>query len=136
MRISDWSSDVCSSDLTGGWSPSGLQCAPSAFCPCLKLNAQMMSVRVPLSLERGRSRAENWIRLQKYAEGLAVEAHTRMRGPQRQPTLPERPARPQRSATWVPMRSAQQHQIGKASWRERVGQYVWISVVARSLKKI
>src|SRR3546814_8661189 len=28
MRISDWSSDVCSSDLTGGWK------APTRFLPC------------------------------------------------------------------------------------------------------
>src|SRR3546814_13669246 len=28
-----------------------------------------------------------------------------------------------------------QRPIGRAAWRERVGQYVWISVVAVSLKK-
>src|SRR3546814_19278299 len=90
MRISDWSSDVCSSDL---WLPSnaassrcgGHRAEPDRAHPCRT-------------------------RLQGRADRLRPDRNLRHRQPLRR-------------------------QIGRESCRERVCQYVYISVVAVSLKK-
>src|SRR3546814_17651326 len=87
MRISDWSSDVCSSDLR----PMGR----SAAAP------------VPAPLVRNRRRAH--------------QSRRARRGPISDPRQAQ-----------VPRVAAE---IGRASCRERVCQYVSISVVAVSLKK-
>src|SRR3546814_12887245 len=76
MRISDWSSDVCSSDLSARW-------------------------------RRALARAS--------------------------PPRADRPARGRRCRAAAPRRRSAE--IGRASCRERVCQYVSISVVAVSLKK-
>src|SRR3546814_16179898 len=84
MRISDWSSDVCSSDLLAG----------RIAAPALRLERADQPVgeleRIVLDVDQGQARHE--------ARNL-------------------------------------QHEIGRASCRERVCQYVSISVVAVSLKK-
>src|SRR3546814_20336343 len=90
MRISDWSSDVCSSDLGN----------PRAFRPC----AQDCPYR-PREWRGGRYRVgarPGWRRS-------------------------ARPTRREDPGGWC-------RQIGRASCRERVCQYVEISVVAVSLK--
>src|SRR3546814_13144532 len=94
MRISDWSSDVCSSDL--------LQ---------------------PLSS----------------LDALAVDPH--LAGPQQllQPAMTERGEMPLEPAVeaqpGLVLGDCDGHEIGRASCRERVCQYVSISVVAGSLHK-
>src|SRR3546814_13333760 len=98
MRISDWSSDVCSSDLCGrasrpprsvGVSNTAAGCATAVRSSCRRLR------RAQLALQITRRRVDS------EASG-------------------------DRGAT---------EQIGRASCRERVCQYVSISVVAVSLKK-
>src|SRR3546814_13957478 len=95
MRISDWSSDVCSSDLE--------------VC------------RTPARAVQGRSAPAR--------QGTGAPRHLR-----RSPPLPRprpRDPHPRRS-----VEGALRHiEIGRASCRERVCQYVEISVVAGSLKK-
>src|SRR3546814_16435838 len=91
MRISDWSSDVCSSDLTCATWPR-CRTRGSSSAPCRRSSAAW-----------GRSRCVRWRGCTK---------------------CPER-ARPVHAAV----------EIGRASCRERVGQYVEISVVAGSVKK-
>src|SRR3546814_16457772 len=97
MRISDWSSDVCSSDLS--------------------------SVAVFID---GVYRSRSGIGLNELGELERIEV---LRGPQG--TLFGRNA----SAGLINIVSKKPNQIGRASWRERVCQYVYISVVAVSLKK-
>src|SRR3546814_10991155 len=89
MRISDWSSDVCSSDLL-----------PKADCQAIQHNDAPGELR-PFHEQDG---------------GKGHKGETQ--GPQQQ--------------RWY---FTQRQQIGRASWRERVCQNVWISVVAASLKK-
>src|SRR3546814_16189900 len=88
MRISDWSSDVCSSDLRTG--------------------------------DR-----------QRRARRVAAVAASEIMGCSAAPA--GHPARHARSQPDQPL--LDRHEIGRASCRERVGQYVSISVVAVSLKK-
>src|SRR3546814_11232482 len=93
MRISDWSSDVCSSDL-----------------PCRTWHA--------LGHQRGSTtRVQRW-RLRSARRPFHA-GH-----PGEDSALPHRP---RGALTCL--------QIGRASCRERVCQYVYISVVAGSLKK-
>src|SRR3546814_11385753 len=87
MRISDWSSDVCSSDL--------------------RACRQSEDARRPRRPDSGASRS-------------------------RHPRRPRRPAGQPADRRQHPYPS---QQIGRASCRERVCQYVSISVVAVSLKK-
>src|SRR3546814_11000517 len=91
MRISDWSSDVCSSDL---W------CSSRSTCP----------TRTTRDLDPINIRA------------LCLQADAELSGD------PQLRAAAQRTVQ-------RDEQIGRASCRERVCQYVWISVVAVSLKK-
>src|SRR3546814_11906525 len=93
VRISDWSSDVCSSDL--------------------------FTRHVLVCLHRGRTgrRGRTLAR--------AVRSHGRRPRAGRLAFVPE-----------ARQSDALGNQIGRASCRERVGQYVYISVVAVSLKKI
>src|SRR3546814_12189249 len=91
MRMSDWSSDVCSSDL--------------ATSGCSRSHAQMRAAFSPARLMRSSSVS----RLRKSIQALC-------------------------GSRMVPM-VLRIIQIGRASCRERVCQYVLISVVAVSLKK-
>src|SRR3546814_14408802 len=92
MRISDWSSDVCSSDLVQ--------------------DSRLVVLNAMDAAERG---AEVLTRV----ECLSA----RREGAQWRVLLRDRRS------------GLQREEIGRASCRERVCQYVWISVVAVSLKK-
>src|SRR3546814_14187021 len=117
MRISDWSSDVCSSDLD-------LEAAQYAF--------EAIQGHVLSDLHGN------------VAESYPIEQPgARHCPPRRIPRHPKEnfqcpgfpssiPARPPRSARQCSTRSTE---IGRASSRKRVCQYVSISVVAVSLKK-
>src|SRR3546814_11594300 len=101
MRISDWSSDVCSSDLFGGGS--GLDCA--------KAIALMVGQKRPMwDFE---DVGDNW----KLVDPAGVA-----------PII----AVPTTAGTGSEVGRAAE--IGRASCRERVGQYVEISVVVVFLK--
>src|SRR3546814_12186432 len=101
MRISDWSSDVCSSDLLG------------SAVGTLGLLARCFRVRFAQHhrADHGREQqhGNNFKGKQKF-----IEQHLAKIFHQSDLALSE---------------------IGRASCRERVCQYVWISVVAVSLKK-
>src|SRR3546814_19798890 len=105
MRISDWSSDVCSSDLPGAACdvPSTLYCFSFAPNP-------------------------DWSR--KYSTQPEILAYLKRTAEQNQI--------PQRVRFGIEVLNAdfdaptQRWQIGRESWRERVGQYVYISVVSDS----
>src|SRR3546814_18250996 len=106
MRISDWSSDVCSSDLRDGHSPRLHDAADDG--------------------EGGRHQAGF-----TYADDHS-----------RDEQLTKRPGeaaghRRQRPHRYTPENNGARRiaELGRASWRERVCQYVTISVVAVSLKK-
>src|SRR3546814_13050701 len=101
VRISDWSSDVCSSDLaysSQSWGDKSLN-RRAASIPTMRQTPQLPALR-----------------------GLSPDLETR---------LPQHPAS-RRSRPGV---GDAGRQIGRASWRERVCQYVSNSVVAGSLKK-
>src|SRR3546814_14917405 len=98
MRISDWSSDVCSSDLI-------FACRQPA----------VEHVHLPLHLHRI---AIDRIFLLDGRIGIEMAEAAAQKG--RAAHLPHQP---------------RQRQIGSASSRERVGQYVKISLVAGQLKK-
>src|SRR3546814_17906988 len=97
MRISDWSSDVCSSDLHGPH-------------------------RRPQALGKTDRHA---------VERRANVLHRASRGDRRV----EHPGAVQVQAQAMLAREGRGLEIGRASCRERVGQYVSISVVAVSSKK-
>src|SRR3546814_17250895 len=99
MRISDWSSDVCASDLGHVALGVGGAGEHDAF-----------GVRDPRVVAR-RAPAHSSTRL---ARGALLRALGF-------PLLLDH--------------RLQTREIGRASWRERVSQYVWISVVAVTLKK-
>src|SRR3546814_14716160 len=99
MRISDWSSDVCSSDLN----------ALDSLLRQFNLGGQPVPVATAPAARSS------------HAKASAAAA------PQARPAA----ARPAAS----PARVAEASAIGRASWRERVCQYVLISVVAGSFKK-
>src|SRR3546814_12203630 len=106
MRISDWSSDVCSSDLTGP-SLAGLWDRPAGRVDDFeRYSAGLRSA----DFDWDAAVLDAWL-----ADPRAMIPDTRMvfRG--------------------IP--AEQDREIGRASWRARGCQYVWISVVAVSLKK-
>src|SRR3546814_15303947 len=108
MRISDWSSDVCSSDL-----------APLQ----LRLGSKLPSLHI-LSLKR---REQNLSRQRRIPEPAPH--------PQRLPRLRDVVDAQQLRALFRRPIMERDAEIGRASCRERVCQYVKISVVAVSLKK-
>src|SRR3546814_20261356 len=99
MRISDWSSDVCSSDLLG---PSGVG-------------------KTHLAIALGYLAAQ---RAMKVRFTTAADLVLMLETAQRQGKLKE-----------AMHRAVNVYKIGRASCRERVCQYVSISVVAGTLKK-
>src|SRR3546814_13434403 len=102
MRISDWSSDVCSSDLRVTWK--------SAFLPTIS-DCTVSAVSRSRLTDSSSSRR-------------ALEARKRNWN------------RNGGEHSWSPSNSdCDTKQIGRASCRERVCQYVYISVVDVSLKK-
>src|SRR3546814_12498196 len=102
MRISDWSSDVCSSDLMGAW----LRGGPGD------------GMQRPFLLFR-------------FGDEAADRDVHRLEGRVDRRALGQR--RPALAADELVERRLLQ--IGRASWRERVCPYLYISVVALSLKK-
>src|SRR3546814_12430117 len=94
MRIIDWSSDVCSSDLDRPASATDRSWAPAFAGVTTKT--------------RTHHHAKSSHFRQNGSQGRRDLSCTRRRG---------------------------RREIGRASWRERVGQYVEISVVAVSSKK-
>src|SRR3546814_10394096 len=101
MRISDWSSDVCSSDLTG---------AP---------------VHARLQQKHGRP-LDRWLLRAWAIELLYLNQETRHGVAQRaarQVTIPMGVRLPQQGCrSWI-WAKAQMQEIGRASWWERVTQY-------------
>src|SRR3546814_19932808 len=110
MRISDWSSDVCSSDLR-----------PALGDPDDGLHARKLEGwrQLPL-LPRVRDARNRMGRVRFLA--AAVRLHALWR---------KRPGRARHEAD----RALLSGQLGSTSCRERVGQYGALSVVAGSLKK-
>src|SRR3546814_19656579 len=106
MRISDWSSDVCSSDLLPGWFLPGNRLGAGKTGHALEQRASASSGR-PGPLEHiVRPRA----------------------GSNRLPAVEKKFVLPAR-------RGGKRRTLGRASWRERVCKNGEISVVAVSLKK-
>src|SRR3546814_15243006 len=108
MRISDWSSDVCSSDLSIGMS---------------------------LSVRKGKHYTEvNYDFMHKTMDISAISLHRVLQTALKKDALNE-----WGSVVALTYIAAQRvfpdYKIGRASCRERVCQYVYISVVAVSLKK-
>src|SRR3546814_15788464 len=100
MRISDWSSDVCSSDLAADPQPRRRRAGAERICSGLLFTA----CRRRPHHHRSDADLERRAGLPGYARPLHARTGGRM-------------------------------EIGRASWRERVCQYVKISVGAVSLKK-
>src|SRR3546814_16749937 len=131
MRISDWSSDVCSSDLPfwAAWSPS-TAAGRSELAPG---SAGELAARPRPGAGMSTSITHLW-RLVRWGRTLA--RHGALKGIERDPLTPPRVrllCRVARFGARVPQQPA--YEIGRASCRERVCQYVVISVVAVSLKK-
>src|SRR3546814_18010005 len=100
MRISDWSSDVCSSDL--------------------RAHRRIDVGVAPGDAVARRAREEREAAHERAADAENVKVHGI-------PILSDCPRAPENPAV--------ENEIGRASCRERVCQYVWISVGAVSLKK-
>src|SRR3546814_1880335 len=88
MRISDWSSDVCSSDLVHARSPLG------ARAPCLSLGA--------------------WPPLESEAAILVVDRPRRRRGRWRVPAPVAQPGRPSMASPAIATPLARDREIGGA----------------------
>src|SRR3546814_12962008 len=112
MRISDWSSDVCSSDLLwkiGNHKSLRYRCHTGhAYTAPVLLAEQTAKIQETL-----------WVALRMFEErrNLLVTMVTSHNGKSNHPAA-ERAKR------------SEVHKIGRASCRERVCQYVWISLVA------
>src|SRR3546814_19238640 len=103
MRISDWSSDVCSSDL----------CIFAGEEYAIAIGRRTALVRLGGGDENQAART--------YDECPAVGAKVELSFQDVAPLF-----------VGVQMRNAHLAEIGRASWRERVDQYVTISVVAEA----
>src|SRR3546814_15704460 len=117
MRISDWSSDVCSSDL-------GLHKAPLAPDTRGRDGARLDEIahRVGMNLEQPRG----------FSDGQDMLAHLAHRSA---PSAP--PHQPRRCASILvtKRRGHRPRKIGRASWRERVCETATTSVGAVNDKK-
>src|SRR3546814_17940277 len=120
MRISDWSSDVCSSDLSGS------EAGYSIFCTDVQQNECVSGDdRQPQSQRNDRAAPDgDDHRASEIYDGYALQHAC---PPQLIP-LESRPQAPvERDADREAQRPAPGNptQIARASGRERVGQYVW-----------
>src|SRR3546814_14594676 len=128
MRISDWSSDVCSSDLRGELEISDVNNAYLA-------EGRLEVCKLPFSTE--------WFDVGTF--DALLDAQTWVAGQQRRKGLligsPETAAHREGFITDDELRALAAaldndgDPTGRASCRERVSQYGWIPVVAGSLKK-
>src|SRR3546814_11317029 len=107
MRISDWSSDVCSSDLFGG-----IVYDPSNYAQNVLTAARSLQA-VNNQIRQIENQAQSLINQAKNLTSLPVSTLSTLQQQVQQT----------------------RQQIGRGSSRERVCQYVWISVVAVSFKK-
>src|SRR3546814_18865678 len=114
MRISDWSSDVCSSDLLTG--PGGPNLYFKGLIEKLAINVEVFRVGAFKSAVEPFTRSDQSPEAEAAAQALVNTIWSVWKGDVAR-------ARPRAK------------KIGEASWRERVCQYVSISVVAASLKK-
>src|SRR3546814_5313933 len=104
MRISDWSSDVCSSDLPLR------DCGAVGAAQLAAVDVGAAQIALAALRHIGVAAVHHAVIVEHHAfAGLEAVAHQVL--------------------------GVAQQQIGRASGRERVGQYVEISVVAGSLKK-
>src|SRR3546814_6185672 len=98
MRISDWSSDVCSSDLR-----------KAALSAALTIHQPTRAIGADAGIDIGHPAFENSIRIDRHRrerrDGVGADARHRVRLGTLLGDVPE---------------------IGRASWRERVCQYVEI----------
>src|SRR3546814_14959565 len=118
MRISDWSSDVCSSDLAAV--AAELFVWPRHAVGGIAVVGQGHGRQFRRSAEnRGAARP-------RQRPGRAGQVEVSRLGPVARPIAHTGLPQPQVTAFF---------EIGRASCRERVCQYVWISVVDVSLKK-
>src|SRR3546814_14456195 len=106
MRISDWSSDVCSSDLVPGMSEE--QCR-----------------KIPGEIKKGAARAPFFLRQTLPCERCRCRSCSCLLW-----RIDDQSARP-----LSPAPPRQVMKIGSASCRERGCPYVWISVAAGALQK-
>src|SRR3546814_19613704 len=119
MRISDWSSDVCSSDLAFGI------CAP-------RLNSLQPYYRRGQGAD-GTLRREQMTPMSPARLALAIQASLLLSFAGISSAQDAAPAEPTDQAQTLDTVTVTA--IGRASCRERVCQYVYISGVAVSLKK-
>src|SRR3546814_16029604 len=121
MRISDWSSDVCSSDL---------RCCRRAGCASTP--ACMASARPFVDNPRRKTMASSPDPLPK-PKPDTIEPQS----PPERPVQPTPLEDPAGQPTEIPDNPGgddiDKHEIGRASCRERVCQYVWISGVSVSI---
>src|SRR3546814_15833043 len=123
MRISDWSSDVCSSDLVGIGAAFGLLARRV-------IEHDVVRIDEPDDLEPGLATRLVAPRIvENGARRTARDGYVGLVAVPRQPDFPAV------AAVIVEAECLHRIQIGRASGRERVCTYVYISVVAVSLKK-
>src|SRR3546814_19407747 len=121
MRISDWSSDVCSSDLTENAQPAIMANAIATLRVLEKEGGLMLADKA--DYVAGHSLGEYSALCGAQALDLATTSRLlKLRGRAMQAAVPVG-------------EGAMAAQLGRASCRESVCQYVSISVVAVSLKK-
>src|SRR3546814_15121684 len=134
MRISDWSSDVCSSDLLGVLPERGFSPGCRAPSTAQKVRQQRAGVR----FKRFRD-IDEFDDIQPALTALIFsDEGLRPAEPFGNIHLGEILGLPNTGKQFLQSllpRRAERFKIGRASCRERVCQYVWISVVAVSLKK-
>src|SRR3546814_15191789 len=119
MRISDWSSDVCSSDLSAAYHSPGAP-APPQFA---------LSRRGSQLVHEASASDRQWGAFVPGVPDVSLfprAVWARLQGRRWRQSQPE---------LLPSAHGAGYLQIGRASCRERVCQYVYISVVALSLKK-
>src|SRR3546814_15094069 len=123
MRISDWSSDVCSSDLQ----------PQRAVGVAVEQSRDERVGKGPLDRDgkNGGLGVSHRIELRHCERSEAIQSGLRKHWIAASPPAPRNDEEFERSADH-PSVSAE---IGRASGRERVCPYVWIAVVAVSLKK-